>query len=272
MKRILITGAAGGIGSFLRATMRGKYLLRLSDVKTISALADGEQFIAADVADAASLAPLMKDVHGVVHLGGVPREDAWQPILDINIAGTYNVFEAARAQGVERFIFASSNHAMGFYPRDQRIGHDVSVRPDSRYGVSKAFAEALGSLYADKYGMRVMCIRIGNVAEEPVDRRRLSIWVSPRDLTQLIEIGLEHPGLHYEIVYGVSDNARSWWDNSNAERLGYAPLDRSEDYAEKVLAAAPPPSPEDIAEQVQGGDFAVTEKGGGAPQRLPADD
>ena len=267
MKRILMTGAAGGVGTFLRATLGGKYLLRLSDVKTISTLADGEEFVAADVTDADSLMPLMKDVHAVVHLGGVPREDAWQPILDINIAGTYNVFEAARAQGVERLIFASSNHAMGFYPRDQRIGHDVSVRPDSRYGVSKAFGEALGSLYADKYGMRVMCIRIGNVAEEPVDRRRLSIWVSPRDLTQLIEIGLEHADMRYEIVYGVSDNARSWWDNSNATRLGYRPQDRAEDYAEKVLAATPEPSPDSIDEQVQGGDFAIVERGGGAPLR-----
>jgi uronate dehydrogenase len=123
-------------------------------------------------------------------------------------------------------------------------------------------------LYADKYGMRVMCIRIGNVAEEPVDRRRLSIWVSPRDLSQLVEIGLQHPDIRYEIVYGVSDNARSWWDNSNAERLGYVALDRSEDYADKVLAGSPEPSADSIAEQVQGGDFAVTEKGGGAPQRL----
>ena len=267
MKRVLITGAAGGIGSRLRETLRGKYLLRLSDIDPISKLVEGEEFVAADVTDAGALLPLMEDVHGVVHLGGVAREDAWQPILDVNIAGTYNVFEAARRQAVERFIFASSNHAVGFYPRSQRIGSDVSVRPDSRYGVSKAFAEALASLYADKYGMRVMCIRIGNVADNPVDVRRLSIWVSPRDLSQLVEIGLEHPHLRYEIVYGVSDNARSWWDNSNAARLGYVPMDRSEDYAGEVLAQAPPASPDSIAERVQGGDFAVVEKGGGAPRR-----
>lgn len=267
MKRVLITGAAGSIGSYLRETLRGKYLLRLSDVNPISKLADGEEFVTADVTDAGALVGLMEEVHGLVHLGGVPREDAWEPILDVNIVGTYNVFEAARRQGVERFIFASSNHAIGFYPRSQRIGADVTVRPDSRYGVSKAFAEALGSLYADKYGMRVLCIRIGNVADEPVDVRRLSIWVSPRDLSQLVEIGLEHPDLRYELVYGVSDNARSWWDNSNATRLGYVPADRSEDYAEKVLAEATRGSPDSIAERVQGGDFAVTEKGGGAPQR-----
>jgi uronate dehydrogenase len=265
MKRVLITGAAGSIGSYLRGTLRGKYLLRLSDVQNIETLAEGEEFVAADVTDSNALPSLMEDVHGIVHLGGVPREDAWEPILDVNIVGTYNVFEAARQKGVERFIFASSNHAIGFYPRAQRIDTDVTVRPDSRYGVSKAFAEALGSLYADKYGLRVMCIRIGNVADEPVDVRRLSIWVSPRDLSQLVEIGLEHPDMRYEIVYGVSDNARGWWDNTNAERLGYAPRDRSEDYAEKVLARAPAPDPDSIPERVQGGDFAVIEKGGGAP-------
>lgn len=267
MKRILITGAAGSLGSYLRGTLRGKYVLRLSDVQPIRDLAQGEEFAAVDVTDAKALPALMEGVHGVVHLGGIAREDAWEPILEVNIAGTYNVFEAARVSGVERVIFASSNHAIGFYPRSQRIGTDVTLRPDSRYGVSKAFGEALGSLYADKYGLRVLCVRIGNVSDEPVDVRRLSIWVSPRDFSQLVEIGLEHPEMRYEIVYGMSDNARGWWDNSNAQRLGYAPRDRSEDYAEKVLARAPEPAPGDVAEQVQGGDFAVIERGGGAPLR-----
>ena len=267
MKRILVTGAAGSIGTYLRGTLRGRYRLRLSDIRPVAALAEGEEFVAADVTDADALPALMEDVHGIVHLGGIPREDAWRPILDVNIAGTYNVFEAARRRGVERIVFASSNHAMGFYPRSERIGVDVPVRPDSRYGVSKAFGEALGSLYADKYGLKVLCIRIGNVADEPVDVRRLSIWVSPDDLTQLVVIGLEHPALRYDIVYGVSDNARGWWDNSRAEALGYAPRDRAEDYAQKVLAEAPEPDPDSIAERVQGGDFAVIEQGGGAPRR-----
>lgn len=267
MKRVLITGAAGSIGSYLRQTMGGSYLLRLSDVSEISGLGEGEEFVAADVRDADAMDSLVAGVDGIVHLGGVSREDAWEPILDTNIVGTYNILEAARRQSVERFIFASSNHAMGFYPRDQRIGVDLTVRPDSRYGVSKAFGEAIGSLYADKYGLRVMCIRIGNVADGPVDVRRLSIWVSPRDLTKLIEIGLEHPELHYEIVYGVSDNRRSWWDNSNAERLGYVPEDRSEDYAEEILAKAPPADPTSLPERVQGGDFAVVEHGGGFVQK-----
>ncbi len=268
MKTILITGAKGSIGTFLRETLRGKYRLRLSDIAAIEPVRPGEEFRLADIRDPAAVESLVAGVDGVVHLGAVSREDAWQPILETNFQGAYNVFEAARRCGVKRVIFASSNHAVGFYRRNRRIGVDVPVRPDSRYGVSKAFGEALGSLYADKYGLEVLCIRIGNVAERPVDVRRLSIWISPRDLTQLVEIGLEHPQLRYEIVYGMSDNARAWWDNANAARLGYRPLDRAEEFAEEILRAAPPVDADSLAEQVQGGDFAVVEAGGGAPQRF----
>ena len=140
-----------------------------------------------------------------------------------NIIGCYNLFEAARQAGVKRVVFASSNHAVGFYPRKRKIGTDVTVRPDSRYGVSKAFGEALGALYSDKHGMVVTCLRIGNVGPRPLDVRRLSIWISPEDLVQLFRIGLEHPDIRFDIVYGASDNAASWWDNSRARQLGYRP-------------------------------------------------
>ena len=120
-------------------------------------------------------------------------------------------------------MFASSNHAVGFYPRSRKIGTDVTLRPDTRYGVSKAFGEAVGALYAFKHGLRVTCLRIGNVADAPVDRRRLSIWLSPADLAQLVRIGLDHPDIRFEMFYGASDNARGWWDNSNARRYGYRP-------------------------------------------------
>lgn len=265
MKTILITGAAGNIGNTLRKTMAGQYRLRLSDLVAIDDLGPDETFVQADVADFDAVNKLIDGVDGIVHMGGVSRENTWDAILNANLIGAYNIFEAARQCGVERVVFPSSNHAVGFYRRDQRIPHDVTVRPDSRYGVSKAFGESLGSLYADKYGLRVMAIRIGNLSDEPVDRRRLSIWISPRDLTQLVCIGLEHPELRFEIVYGVSDNVRSWYDNSNASRLGYRPQDQSEDYAEAILAGAPELDPDALSDQVQGGDFAVTEIGGGAP-------
>ena len=261
MRNVLLTGAAGHIGRYLRATLKTRYRLRLSDLRSPADLEDAEQFIQADVADLDAVCRIAEGMDGIVHMGAVSAEDAWEPILASNIIGTYNVYEAARRQRVKRVIFASSNHAVGFYPRSQTIGVDVTVRPDSRYGVSKAYGEALASLYADKYGVRSMCLRFGNVADEPLDVRRLSIWLSPRDLTQLVEIGLEHPDLHYEIVYGMSDNARAWWDNENAHRLGYRPRDRSEDYAQAVLGRSGGPG-DSLPDRMQGGDFVALEKGG----------
>jgi uronate dehydrogenase len=263
VKKILITGAAGDVGSRLRASLKPDYDLRLSDLTPITDLGEGEEFVAADVSDLAAMEGLVKGVDGVIALGGESREHEWERILNANIIGMRNHYEAAYRQGVERVIFASSNHAVGFYRRDQTIPVDVTVKPDSRYGVSKAFGEAMGSLYADKYGLRVMCIRIGNVADAPVDKRRLAIWISPRDLTQLVKIGLEHPKLRFEVVYGASDNQRGWWDNSNAVRLGYHPEDRSEDYAEEILAKAVVADPTSKPETYQGGDFTVVEVGGG---------
>jgi len=157
--------------------------------------------------------------------------------------------------GVERFVFASSNHAIGFYRRSQRIGTDHRVRPDGYYGVSKAFGEAMGSLYADKFGLRVLSLRIGNVAERPIDERRLAIWIHPEDLMQLIEIGMTHPELHCEIVYGVSENLRGWWDNHTAYRLGYAPKHQSEDHDAEAMAEQAKIGPDAVGDLFQGGSF-----------------
>ena len=177
---------------------------------------------------------ITKGVDAIVHLGGYSVEGPWEAILQANIIGCYNVFEAARRNGVKRIVFPTSNHAVGFYRRDQTIDHRVYPKPDSRYGVSKVFGEALGSLYADKYGMEMFMMRIGNVNPAPIDKRRLSIWISPRDIAQLVSIGIEHPGIKFEIVYGISGNKRAWYDNSNAARLGYRPQDDSEAYAQEI--------------------------------------
>ena len=135
-----------------------------------------------------------------MHFGGYSIEGTWDQIHQANIIGCYNLFEAARKKGVKRVVFASSNHAVGFYPRHHRIGTDVTPRPDSRYGVSKVFGEALGALYADKHGIGVTCLRIGNFGEMPLDHRRLSIWLKPEDLVQLCRIGLDHPDIHFEVL------------------------------------------------------------------------
>lgn len=261
MKHVLMTGAGGQAARLLRAFLTGRYLLRLSDLHPIEGLDVAEEFSQADCANAEDMLRVTKGIEGIIHFGGFSVEGSWESILPANITGVANLYEAARRNGVRRIVFASSNHAVGFYRRDERIDHRVYPKPDSRYGVSKVFGEAVASLYADKYGVESLCIRIGNVSERPVDARRLAIWTSPRDLAQLIGIGLDHPDIRFEIVYGMSDNQRAWWDNSNAHRLGYRPLDRSEDFAAEVLAKQAP-SNDARAELYQGGAFVSTEEGG----------
>lgn len=265
MKTILITGAAGRIGTFLRPELAGKYKLRLSDITPIRDLRPGETFVRADISKMSDMLKITKGVDAVVHFGGQSGEHDWDHILSANIVGFYNVLEAARINGVKRFLVATSNHAVGFYRCDRTIDHAVYPKPDSRYGVSKVFNEALSSLYADRYGMEMFCMRIGNVNSAPIDRRRLAIWISGRDMAQLVTIGIEHPKVRFEIVYGISDNARAWFDNSNARRLGYRPQDKSETYAGEILKTAGPQgtSPADI---YQGGGHCMSE--GGTRSRL----
>ena len=259
MKRVLVTGAAGGIGTHLRRLLPPIYPdLVLSDLKKPANLGANEKFMAADLANALEVEKICQGVEGIVHLGGVSGEAPWDAIHNANIVGCYNLFEAARKAGVKRIIFASSNHAVGFYPRSTKIGTKAIPRPDSRYGLSKLFGEGLGSLYAYKHGIGVTSLRIGNVNEEPLDPRRLSIWVKPEDLVQLIRIGLERPGLVYEVMYGVSDNERSFYDNTHARSLGYRPEGRSEDFAAKVVAAHPP-AKDEPSEFYQGGTFCGEE-------------
>ena len=258
MKSVLITGATGDVGTHLSRELAGKYKLRLSDRRPLKP-PKGQTFVRADITKMADALRITKGVDAIVHLGGYSVEGPWPAILQANIIGCYNVFEAARRNGVKRILFPTSNHAVGFYRRDQTIDHRVYPKPDSRYGVSKVFGEALGSLYADKYGMQVFMIRIGNVNPQPIDKRRLSLWFSPRDLAQLVSIGIEHPDIRFEIVYGISANQRAWYDNANAHRLGYRPQDDSEIYAVEVLAREKP-SGDLIAETHQGGVFCTAEE------------
>ena len=258
MKTVLITGATGDVGTHLSRELAGKYKLRLSDKRPLKA-PKGQTFVKADVSKMADAMRITKGVDAIVHLGGYSVEGPWESILQANIIGCYNVFEAARKNGVKRVIFPTSNHAVGFYRRDYTIDHRVYPKPDSRYGVSKVFGEALGSLYADKYGMEMYMIRIGNVGPAPIDKRRLSIWISPRDIAQLVSIGIDHPDIKFEIVYGISGNKRAWYDNSNAFRLGYKPQDDSEGYAQEVLAREKPAT-DAIAEAHQGGVFCTAEE------------
>ena len=242
MKTVLITGAAGDVGTHLRRELAGRYRLRLSDLQ-----ADHRPRPRARIRARRHRGRI--DGHARRSRRAWTRSSTWaasrsrapwETILRPTSTAPTTCSRRRAANGVKRILFATSNHAVGFYRRDQTIDHRVYPKPDSRYGVSKVFGEALGSLYADKYGMEVFNIRIGNVNPRPVDKRRLSIWISPRDLAQLVTIGIEHPDIRFEIVYGVSGNQRSWYDNSNAERLGYKPQDDSETYAAEVLANEKP--------------------------------
>lgn len=262
MKRILITGAAGRIGDTLRKGLRGHYsLLRLLDVAPLGEAETGEELCQTDIRDIAALDTAMTDIDCVVHLAGVPVEAPWEKVLPLNIEGCYNVFEAARRQGVKRVIFASSNHAVGFHRRERFIDNTVVPRPDTRYGVSKVFGEALGRLYADKYGLSVACLRIGSfVPDQPREARQLLTWISHRDMVQLTRRCIDHPAYHFVTVYGVSNNLRSRWDNTNVKFLGYRPVDDSEAFAAEILARGE--KEDEVAAQFHGGFFCPMEFAG----------
>jgi uronate dehydrogenase len=269
-ERLLITGGGGSVARLVRPHLRQAGLrLRLLDRTAIADPGEDEQAVC-DLAYHGGLRAAMSGCIAVLHLAGCTTDAPWEDQIAGNVAGCIGVFEAARATGVERVIYASSNHVVGMHPRNRRLGAAAPLRPDSRYGVTNAFGELLGAFFADKYGLRVLCIRIGSAEPRPVDRRRLSIWISPRDLAQLVIIGVRRPDLRYAVVYGVSDNARSFYDASASDRLGYKPLDRAEDHAAAILerdpypAADAAPSPGELA---QGGSFVEGEFVGD-PNRL----
>lgn len=258
--RVLITGAAGNIGRTLRSHLKGRYaLLRLTDIAPQEPAGAGEEVQTVDIRDAGALERSMEGIDCVIHLAGVPEEDAWEKILPLNIEGCYNVFEAARRQGVRRVVFASSNHAVGFHRRETFIDTMVQPRPDGRYGVSKVFGEAVGRLYADKYGLSVACLRIGSFrpSDRPSESRHLLTWISHRDMAQLAMRCVEHPGYHFVVAYGVSNNLRNRWDNTPAKFLGYRPQDDAEAFADQVLATSPAEDP--VAAQFHGGMYCPIE-------------
>ena len=260
--KILITGGCGGVGLKLRKELGARFeRVRIFD-RVSDTLAPNEESIVGDVSDFDAVLAATKGMDAVIHLAAMPVEGSFQDILQSNIVGTYNVYEAAFRQGAKRVIFGSSNHAVGFYPRTQKIDTTVAGRPDSRYGLSKCWGEDVGALYADKYGVKSLHIRIGNAFDYPGSVRALAIWVSARDLAQLVMIGLEHPDIHNTIVYGVSDNKACWYDNSAAYALGYKPQDHAEDQMDKALEGEKSVKQDAVAEYYQGGPFCSIEYAG----------
>jgi uronate dehydrogenase len=198
---------------------------------------------------------MVRGVGAIVHLGGVSTEAPFEPILQANIVGVYNLYEAARKHGVRRIIFASSNHVTGYYRQGETINASHPPRPDGLYGVSKAFGEDLSRFYFDRYGIETACVRIGSSFPEPRDRRMLATWLSYDDLHRLITACLTTPVLGHSIIFGMSDNAVTWWDNSQARHVGFTPQDSSDVFREAVYARTPQPDLDDPVVQYQGGGF-----------------
>ncbi|RAG86999.1 NAD(P)-dependent oxidoreductase [Streptacidiphilus pinicola] len=261
MSRILITGAAGGVGTLLRPRLaRPDRTLRLLDIAELEPR-EGEEVLRASVTDLDAMTKACADVDAVVHLGGISVEAAWADILDVNIHGTRTVFEAARRAGVPRVVFASSNHAVGFHtPDEYPLGADTPPLPDTYYGVSKVAGEALGALYHHRYGLDVICIRILTCFPTPPNPRALSTWLSPDDCARLLEACLAAPSPGYRIVHGVSRNTRGGWVTlDEAAALGYDPQDDAEVHAAAVLAEHGDPGPDDPVFAHLGGPFTFPE-------------
>jgi uronate dehydrogenase len=254
--RILLTGAAGGLGTALRSRLRANCdVLRLSDKSALGEPQNGEEIVLADLADAAAVDAAVSGCNAIVHLGGISVEAPFPAILQANILGLYHLYEAARQHGVRRVVFASSNHVTGFYKQSETITADHPARPDSFYGVSKAFGEDLSRLYFDRHGIETACVRIGSSFAEPRDRRMLATWLSFDDLHRLVSACLSTPVLGHSIVFGMSDNAVTWWDNRLARHIGYVPQDSSDVFRDAVFARTAEPDLNDPAAVYQGGAF-----------------
>jgi uronate dehydrogenase len=255
LSRLLLTGAAGGLGRQLRHSLKPFcQTLRVSDIAELGPAEQGEEILTCDLADKAAVNRLLSGVDAVVHMGGLSTEHAFEQILEANIKGAFHLYDAARRNNVRRVVFASSNHVVGFHKQGEVIDADCARRPDSYYGLSKSFGEDLSRFYFDRYGIETACLRIGSSFPEPKDRRMLVTWLSYRDLTELIRCCLFAPTLGHTIVYGASNNRDKWWDNSQAAHLGFHPVDSSEPFREKA-ESQPPLSQDDPARIYQGGAF-----------------
>ncbi|MCB1368547.1 MAG: NAD(P)-dependent oxidoreductase [Rhodobacteraceae bacterium] len=257
MKKIVLTGAAGRLGSYLREplTKLADELISSDIAEDIGKLYPGERYVHADLVDLDQITALLEGADMVVHFGAVPDEAPFDTILGPNIIGAYNIWESAYRNGVRRVVYASSIHAVGMYPKTERIGTDVAHRPDGFYGLAKCFAEDLARLYWERRDIEAVCLRILSAAKVS-NPRAVGSWLSYDDLIHLVERAIDTPVTGFTVVYGVSNNDRSPVDNSAAGFLGYRPKDNAEQFAAKVFAEAGPLDPTDPAHMCHGGPFA----------------
>ena len=262
MKKIVLTGAAGRLGSYLREPLsKMAETLVSSDIKDdIGTLYAGESYVKADLESLDAMMSLLEGADMVVHFGAYVDEAPFEKLLGPNFIGAYNVWEAAFQQGLRRVVYASSIHAVGMHPKNEFIGTDAPHRPDTFYGLAKCFAEDLASMYWDKRGLESVCLRILSCAQV-TNPRAVGSWLSYDDLIQLVEKSVSTPVTGFTVAYGVSNNDRAPVDNSNASHLGYKPKDNAEQFADEVYATSAPLNPQDIGDYCHGGPFASVELG-----------
>ena len=268
LQRLLLTGAAGGLGQVLRQRLRGLApVLRVSDIAGMGAPLDAQEEVnTCDLADKQAVDAMVAGCDAIVHLGGVSVERPFEEVLEANIKGIFHLYEAARRHGVKRIVFASSNHVIGFYQQSEKIDANARRRPDGYYGLSKSFGEDMASFYFDRYGIETVSIRIGSSFPAPKDRRMMHSWLSYDDLVQLVEKSLFTPNVGHTVVYGASANRHLWWDNHAAAHLGFVPKDSSEPWRAQV-EAQPAPAANDPVAVYQGGAFTAQGPFGDAPEQ-----
>jgi uronate dehydrogenase len=253
--KIALSGAGGQLGSVVRAALlaRGVPLRSAGGSRPLAPLVEGEDLMHGDLREPGVVDRLLEGVDVLIHFAGTSVERPLPEIIDNNLRALVEVYEGARRHGVRRVVFASSNHAIGMYPVTEHLGLDCELRPDGFYGLSKVWGESLARMYWDKHGIETVCVRIGSCIERPTEPRHLSTWFGHRDLLHFIDRCIEATDVGFLVVWGVSANKRSWWDNRGAERLGYQPTQDAEEYAAEVFSR---PNPLDaLGQRYQGGSF-----------------
>ena len=262
MKKIVLTGAAGRLGSHLREPLsKMADQLVSSDLKDdVGTLYDGETYVKADLTSLDDMTALLEGADMVVHFGAYGDEAPFDTILGPNIIGAYNVWEAAYKNGVRRVVYASSIHAVGMHPKNEFIGIDAPHRPDTFYGLAKCFAEDLASMYWDKRGIEAVCMRILSAANVG-NPRAVGSWLSYNDLIQLVTRAIDTPVTGFAVIYGVSNNDRAPVDNAKASFLGYRPEDNAEQFASEAFVQGGVLDAQDVGNMCHGGPFASVELG-----------
>jgi uronate dehydrogenase len=262
LKKIVLTGAAGRLGSYLREPLSKMCdeLVSTDIADDIGTLYEGESYVKADLASYDQIAALMDGVEMVVHFGAIVDEKPFEELLGPNFVGSYNIWESAYRAGARRIIYASSIHAVGMHKKADFIGIDAPHKPDTFYGLAKCFTEDLGSMYWDKRQLESVHLRILSAAQVN-NSRALGSWLSYDDLIHLVTRAIDTPSVGFAVIYGVSNNDRAPVDNAKAAFLGYRPKDNAEQYAEQVLAEEGPVDVTDPGQMCHGGPFAKVDLG-----------